>query len=141
MESRGARCYSSGTLRALAEAQAGAGRVGEGLATLSETFALVEQADERHWETELQRTRGELLLAQGEENEAEASFQKAIDVARGQQAKSWELRATVSLCRLWQRQGRKEEARQLLAEVHGWFTEGFDTPDLQEAQTLLQELA
>jgi predicted ATPase len=73
--------------------------------------------------------------------EAEACFHKAIEIARKQQAKSWELRASTSLARLWQQQGKKEQARQLLAEIYGWFTEGFDTKDLQEAKALLEELA
>jgi predicted ATPase len=76
-----------------------------------------------------------------EEDEAEACFLKAIAVARQQQAKSLELRAVMSLSRLWQQQGKKAEARQLLADIHGWFTEGFDTKDLQEARALLEELA
>jgi predicted ATPase len=101
----------------------------------------VEQTDERHREAELYRLKGELLLLQGDDAEAEASFHKAIEVARRQQAKSWELRATVSLCRLWQQQGKLEEARQLLTEIYGWFTEGFDTPDLQEAKALLEGLS
>jgi predicted ATPase len=79
----------------------------------------VEQTDERHREAELYRLKGELLLLQGDDAEAEASFHKAIEVARRQQAKSWELRATVSLCRLWQQQGKLEEARQLLTEIYG----------------------
>jgi predicted ATPase len=78
---------------------------------------------------------------QGDEAEAEASLHNAIEVARHQQAKSWELRATVSLCRLWQQQGRMDEARQMLAAIYSWFTEGFDTPDLQEAKALLEELS
>jgi predicted ATPase len=78
---------------------------------------------------------------QGHEAEAEARLHKAIEVARRQSAKSWELRATVSLCRLWQGQGRTDEARHALAEIHGWFTEGFDTPDLKEAKALLEELS
>jgi predicted ATPase len=101
----------------------------------------VEETDERHWEAELYRLKGELLLTQGDKTEAEASFHKAIEVARHQQARSWELRATVSLCRLWRKQGRVDEARQMLAEIYGWFTEGFDTPDLQEAKELLEELS
>jgi DNA-binding SARP family transcriptional activator len=137
----GMRYYFSGRLRFLAEAQAKACRPEEGLTTLAEALALVEETDERHWEAELYRVRGELLLAQGDETDAEASFHKAIDVARRQQAKSWELRATVSLCRLRQHQGRREEAHQRLAEIYGWFTEGFDSPDLVEAQTLLRELS
>ncbi len=139
-QSRGARCYLSGRLGSLAEAQAKAGQPGEGLTTLAEALAQVETTDERYCEAELHRLKGELLLMQGDEAEAEASFHKAIEVARRQQAKSWELRATVSLARLWQEQGRMDEARQMLAEIYGWFTEGFDTPDLQEARALLEEL-
>jgi predicted ATPase len=141
LQSVDVRCYLPGTLHFLAEAQAKAGHPEEGLATLAEAFALVEETDERHWEAELYRLRAELLLMQGDEAEAEASFHKAIEVARRQQAKSWELRATVSLCRLWRQQGRMDEARQMLAEIYGWFTEGFDTPDLQEAKALLEGLS
>jgi len=140
-QSMGARCYLSGALGSLAEAQAKAGHPEEGLTTLAEALALVEETGERHWEAELYRLRAELLLMQGDDAEAEASLQKAIEVARRQSAKSWELRATVSLCRLWQEQGRLDEARQMLAEIYGWFTEGFDTPDLQEAKALLEELS
>jgi predicted ATPase len=139
--STGARVNSSGTLCALAEAQAKAGQPGEGLATLAQALDLTEETDERYYETELHRMRGELLLMQGAEAEAEASFRMAIEVARRQQAKSWELRATVSLCRLWQQQGRMDEARRTLAEIYGWFTEGFDTPDLRAARELLEELS
>jgi predicted ATPase len=141
MESIGARCYRSGTLRSLAEAQAQAGQPADALATLTEALALVEQTGERHWEAELYRLRAELMLAQGEDADAEASLQKALEVARRQEAKSWELRATVSLCRVWQKQGKHEEARQALAEVYNWFTEGFDTPDLKEAKALLDEVS
>jgi predicted ATPase len=108
---------------------------------LDEALALVEDTGERQWEAELHRVRGELLLAQGNEEEGEAGFHRAIQVARRQQGRSWELRATVSLCRLWQQQGRLEEARQRLVAIHSWFTEGFDTADLIEARTLLEELA
>jgi predicted ATPase len=146
--SRGARCYFSESLRSLAEAQAKAGQPGEGLTTLAKALALVETTDERYCEAELHRLKGELLLVQGDKTEAEASlhqaescFQYAVEVARRQRAKSWELRATVSLCRLWQQQGRMDEARQMLAEIYGWFTGGFDTPDLQEAKALLEELS
>jgi predicted ATPase len=88
------------------------------------------------------RLRGELLLQQSaaQQGEAEESFHQALTVARRQQAKSWELRAAMSLARLWQQQGKHAEARQLLAEVYGWFTEGFDTADLQEARALLEAL-
>ena len=106
----------------------------------------METTDERYCEAELHRLKGELLLMQGDKTEAsfhqaESCFQHAVEVARRQQAKSWELRATVSLARLWQKQGRVDEARQMLAEIYGWFTEGFDTPDLQEAKALLEELS
>jgi predicted ATPase len=97
----------------------------------------------RDSEPEVHRVKGELLLAESPSDEggAEASFRKALDVARGQSAKSWELRAATSLARLWQSQGRKEEAGDLLAPVYDWFTEGFDTRDLKEAKALLDELA
>jgi predicted ATPase len=102
---------------------------------------MVEETGERHWQAELHRVRAELLLMQGDSAEAEASLHNAIEVARRQSAKSWELRATTSLARLWQGQGRMDQARQVLAEVYGWFTEGYGTPDLKEAEALLQELS
>jgi predicted ATPase len=91
---------------------------------------------------ELYRIKGELLLGQTvpDEEEAESCFQKAIEVARSQTAKSLELRAAMSLSRLWQRQGKMPEARQLLTDIYGWFTEGFDTADLKAAKALLEEL-
>src|SRR5207342_2185886 len=91
---------------------------------------------------EAYRLQGELLLRQATPDAAqvEASFREALDIARRQQAKSWELRAAMSLSRLWQQQGKRDEARQLLAPIYGWFTEGFDTADLQEAKALLEEL-
>jgi predicted ATPase len=135
------RCYLSGTLGHLAQAQGKTGHPEEGLTSLDQALTLVEETGERHWEAELHRLRGQLLLMQGAQAEAEAAFHKAIEVARRQQAKSWELRATISLCRLWQQQGRVDEARQTLAEIYGWFTEGFDTPDLREARRLLEELS
>ena len=113
----------------------------EALTTLAEALARVAETGERHWEAELHRTRAQLLLMQGDEAGAEASLMTAIEVARYQQAKSWELRATTDLARLWQDQGRVAEARQMLAEVYGWFTEGFDTPDLKEAKALLEGLS
>jgi predicted ATPase len=91
---------------------------------------------------EAYRLQGVLLLQQAVPDvaQAEASFQQALSIARRQQAKSWELRAAMSLARLWQQQGKRSEARELLAPIYGWFTEGFDTADLQEAQALLEEL-
>src|SRR5262245_46901947 len=104
---------------------------------------LVEQTGARLWEAEVQRLTGELLLRQAapDEEQAAACFQQALDEARRQQATSLELRAATSHARLWQRQGKRTEARELLAEVYGWFTEGFDTADLQEAKALLEVLA
>jgi predicted ATPase len=146
-QAMGSRTLLPGTLGSLAVAQAKAGQPQEGLATLAEALALVEETGERHGEAELYRVQAELLLMQGDEDEAEASlqaercFQQAIEVARRQRAKSWELRATTSLARLWREQGRADEARQMLAAIYGWFSEGFDSADLQEAKALLEELS
>ena len=110
---------------------------------LAEAHALVEQSGERWWQAELHRRQGELLLRQAvpDATQAAACFQQALAIARPQQAKSWELRAAVSLSRLWQRQGKRAAAYTLLAPLYDWFTEGFDTADLQEARVLLEELA
>jgi predicted ATPase len=130
-------------LALVAEAYGREGRYSEGLAMLEEALALVDQSEERYWEAELHRLKGELLLARSAENqvEAEACLHQALAVARRQQAKSLELRAAMSLSRLWQHQGKPETARHLLAESYGWFTEGFDTADLREAKALLAELS
>jgi predicted ATPase len=141
VRSRGVAVGLSVALASLAEVQARVGRSEEALAALAEALAFSEQTDERYSEAELYRLGGELLLMQGNETEAEISLHQAIEVARRQQAKSWELRATTSMARLWQQQGRIEEARHLLAEIYAWFTEGFDTPDLTEARTLLEEIS
>jgi len=129
-------------LALLAEASAQVGQTAEGLEALAEGLATLDKSGVRWWEAELYRLRGELLLQQtvAQPEEAEVCFQQALAVARRQQAKSLELRAAMSLSRLWQRQGKSGTARQMLAEVYGWFTEGFDTPDLQEAKVLLDEL-
>jgi predicted ATPase len=95
---------------------------------------------ERMWDAELYRTHGLVLLAENNQEESEAAFERALQVARQQQTKSFELRAATSLARLWGDQGRRAEARELLAPVYGWFTEGFDTADLKEAKALLDEL-
>jgi predicted ATPase len=146
-------------LALLAEAKGNSGPE-EGLQLVDEALKVVEHTEERFYEAELYRLKGTLTLKQSEvrgpasgvpntqhptpnshaEAEAEACFYKAIEIAQQQQAKSLELRAAMSLGRLWQQQGKKEEARQLLAEIYGWFTEGFDTKDLQEAKALLKEL-
>jgi predicted ATPase len=123
------------------------GEIDEGLATLAEALHLVEKNGERLWEAELHRLKGELTLQSGDQssvsraqNEAEECFQKALNIARRQQGKSLELRAATSLSRLWHQQGKRDEARELLSETYGWFTEGFDTEDLREAKALLDEL-
>jgi predicted ATPase len=149
--STGAEFQRPHFLTLLAEASGLLGQPEGGLAALEEALTLMEQTGERYYEAELHRQRGELLLlraasgrpAQGnqEQHEAETCFQHALDVARQQQAKSLELRTAMSLARLWQGQGKRADARVLLAEVYDWFTEGFDTPDLQEAKALLEALA
>jgi predicted ATPase len=131
----------SGHLCFLAEAYAQSGQPGEGLKTLEDAFDSIEQTNEHYWEAEVYRIQGELLLMQGDEPEAEDSFHKAIEVARRQSAKSWELRATTSLARLWRKQNRMDDTRQVLGEIYSWFTEGFDTPDLREARELLEVIA
>jgi len=129
-------------LALLAEASGKGGQVEEGLHLLAEALAVANDTGECRWDAELHRLKGEFLLARAPDDhaEAEACFQQALDIARHQQAKSWELRAAMSLSRLWQHQGKRDEARELLAPVYAWFTEGFDTVDLQEAKALLEEL-
>jgi len=126
----------------LADVSTHLGHPEDGLQALAEAHTLVEQHEERYWEAEVCRLRGVLLLKHPvmQQAEAETWLQRALDVARRQEAKSLELRAAMSLSRLWQQQGKRDEARELLAPVYGWFTEGFDTADLQEARALLEEL-
>jgi predicted ATPase len=116
------------------------GQVAQGLSLVDEALVLVEATGERWCEAELHRLKGELLLsvAADQAPEAEACFQHALTIARSQHAKSWELRAAMSLSRLWGQQGKRDAARELLAKAYGCFTEGFDTPDLQEALGLLK---
>ena len=136
-------------LTMLAEAYGKVGQVEEGLTALAEALAFVDKTEERVWEAELYRLRGELTLQQFKvqssrfkiEEEAEACFLKAIEISKKQQAKSLELRAATSLARLWQQQGKQEAAHKLLSDVYNWFTEGFDTKDLREARTLIEELS
>src|SRR5438128_2197184 len=140
----------------LAEAYGKVEQREEGLRVVDEALTLVEKRGEQVYEAELYRLKGTLALlpqvhslqstvtqglglgVRSQESEAEECFWKAIEVARQQQAKSLELRAVMSLARLWQHQGKQEEGRKLLAEVYSWFTEGFDTADLQEARALLE---
>jgi predicted ATPase/class 3 adenylate cyclase len=127
----------------LADVSAHLGHTADGLQALAEAHTLVEQQEERWWEAEIARLRGAVLLRQTGTSpaEAEACFQRALDVARRQEAKALELRAAMSLSRLWQQQGKRTEAHELLAPIYGWFTEGFDTADFQEAKALLEELS
>jgi len=156
-------------LALLAEVYGEIGQAAEGLTLLAEALAQVDKTGERFYEAELYRLKGQLTLQSKvprsrrvgnaqqpvsiaeavpvgrthptEESEAEECFLKAIDIARKQQAKSFELRASTSLARLWQQQAKQAEAHKLLSEVYNWFTEGFDTKDLREARTLIEELS
>jgi adenylate cyclase len=130
-------------LALLAEAHGKAGQVDEGMSVLNEALTAVQRAGERQHEAELHRLEGEFLLKQEapDEQEAEHRLLQSVEVARQQQAKSFELRAAMNLSRLWQRQGKRVEAREMLSPIYGWFTEGFDTADLREARTLLEALA
>jgi predicted ATPase len=139
----GAEQARSYFLALLAEAHGAMGSPAAGLMALTEALTLVDNTGERWYEPELHRLKGELLLQQSANRYAEAlaCFEQALDVARSLKAKSWELRAATSLARLWQQLGKCDEAYQLLAEVYGWFTEGVDTVDLEEAKVLLDDLA
>jgi predicted ATPase len=155
----GAELYVPYVLSLLAEGYASLRQVEAGLAVLQEGWEVMERTGEHVWHAEVCRVKGALLLAQESQKanvkgqmpvlsiaegskveEAEACFQQAIAVAQQQSAKSWELRAATSLARLWQQQGKTTEARDLLAPVYEWFTEGFDTADLKDAKALLDKL-
>jgi predicted ATPase len=129
-------------LALLAEAHGTLGKPEEGLARLTEALTLVDTRGERWYEPELYRLKGEFLLQQSLDHQAESEtcFHHALDIARHQQAKSFELRTATSLARLWQQQGKRQEAYDLLAPVYNWFTEGFDTADLKDAKALIEEL-
>jgi class 3 adenylate cyclase/tetratricopeptide (TPR) repeat protein len=128
-------------LMGLADAYAALGRPLEGLSRLAEAAQIIERTDERKNEAELYRLRGDLLNATGDRRAAEHSYQQALTVAERQDAKLFQLRAATGLARFWRDQSKRTEARDLLAPIYGWFTEGFDTPVLKEAKTLLDELA
>jgi predicted ATPase len=146
----GAEAGQPYALAFLARAYGQAGQGHKGQQVLDEALTLVHRTGERCYEAELYRLKGELLLQGGQRPtaqgtaqtvaEAEQRLRQALTVARRQQAKSLELRAAMSLSRLWQQQGKRAEARELLAPIYGWFTEGFDTADLQDAKVLLEEL-
>jgi predicted ATPase len=132
---------SSFYLVPLAETYLRIGQLEEASGLLTSMLETVRQTGHRLHEAELYRLKGELLLrASSNEPEAEACFRQAIEIAQGQSAKAWELRATTSLARLLGKQGRRDEARGMLTEIYKWFSEGFDTADLKEAKVLLDEL-
>jgi predicted ATPase len=130
-------------LSSLASAYAEMGKFENAGRCIDEAIAAIETTKEKSFEADINRLAGEIALKspQLSAKSAEAYFQRALAVARQQQAKSWELRAAMSMARLWRDQGRRDEARELLAPVYGWFTEGFDTRDLKDARALLNELA
>ena len=148
----GSKNFNSANLAILADAYGEEDKIEEGIGVIDDALAFVEETEERYYESELYRLKGELLKASGSssssgskkrsevESEIEECFNKALEVARRQGAKSWELRAAMSMSRLWKELGKKEEARKLLGDVYNWFTEGFDTKDLKEAKALLKEL-
>jgi predicted ATPase len=141
--STGATLYVPSWLSSLARAFAGVGKLDDAWRCISEAMTAIEAARQRWCEAEVHRTAGEIALLSPEldATKAEAYFERALAIARAQQAKSWELRAATSLARLWRDQGKRDEARDLLTPVYDWFTEGFDTLDLKEAKTLLDGLA
>jgi predicted ATPase len=130
-------------LSCLARAYAQLGQLEEACRAIGEAIKTIEETKERWFEAEINRTAGEIALISLEPDaaKAESYFERALAVARLQQTRSWELRAAMSMARLWRDQGKREEARDLLAPVYGWFTEGFDTLDLKEAKKLLDELS
>ena len=138
----GSELYRPYFLCLLAEACTQTGRLDEGLSALTEALAAANEHEDRHYEPEAHRLKGELLLKQNDSNavEAQSCFERAIRIARKQSAKSLELRATMSLARLLAKEGRRDEAHAMLADIYNWFTEGFDTADLKNAKALLEEL-
>lgn len=137
----GARIRLATYFSMLAQICLEAGRLAEGLAALEQALAVSQQYDEHWWDAEIYRWRGELLRAQGAKaDEVEAALQRALEIAQSQQAKSFELRAATSLARLWQGNGRSAQGKELLSPIYAWFNEGFDTPDLQSAKALIDQL-
>ena len=141
--STGATLYMPWHLSSLASAHADLGQFDDAWRCIREAVTMIETAKERVWEPEVNRVAGNVALKLPEPDTAKAEnyFERALFVARQQQAKSWELRAAMSLACLWRDQGKRKEARELLAPVYSWFTEGFDTRDLKDAKALLEELA
>jgi DNA-binding SARP family transcriptional activator len=142
MRSEEIAIYFSGTFATLAEKQLELGLLDDARKNLDEAFAFVDETGERYWESELFRLKGKLILLDGEISGAEACFNNAIEIAQTQKAKSLELRAVMSLSKMWKdKQGKRAKAYQMLNEIYSWFTEGFDTPDLMEAKALLSNLS
>jgi predicted ATPase len=143
IEAMGLKAEKPYMLGLLAEACGAEGYPEEGLNALTEVASVMETMESRWYKAELFRLKGTLLLQQAvpDASQAAACFRQALDIARQQQAKSWELRAAMSLARLWQQQDKHKEAYELLGPVYHWFTEGFDTADLQEARALLESMA
>jgi len=141
--STGSRLYLPIFLSHLSKAYAELGQFDQAWRCIGEAMAAVETTKERWYEAEIHRVTGEiaLKLPQLGSSQAGAYFERALTVARAQQAKSWELRAAMSMARLWHDQGMREKARDLLAPIYGWFTEGFDTVDLKQAKALLDEMS
>jgi predicted ATPase len=126
----------------LARAHAELGHFDDAVRYIDQAIIAVETTNERWWEAHIYRVAGEIALARKSNTaKAETYFEQALAVARAQRTKSWELRAATSMARLWRDQGKRDEARELLAPVYGWFAEGFDTLDLKEAKALLDDLA
>jgi predicted ATPase len=135
------RCSLIGAYRALAEAQLNAGLIDQGMDTLSKTMSRAESMGENLWKPELFRIEAAFLMRKNDEIGAEESLLKSIRIAQQQEAKSWELRSVVDLARLWAKQGKYEEAHQILIDIIEWFTEGFDSIDMVTAKNLLSELS
>jgi predicted ATPase len=138
----GATTWATAGLTHMALAYAELGKLKDARRCLGEALTRVETTKERWYQAEINRVGGEIALKspQHDVGKAETYFDRALTVARQQQAKSWELRAAMSMARLWRDQGKSQQARELLAPIYGWFTEGFDTRDLKEAKALLEEL-
>jgi class 3 adenylate cyclase/predicted ATPase len=143
LRSSGATLWAPLHMSHLASAYAALGQFDDAWRCIGEAITAVDTTKERWWEAEVYRRAGEIALMSPERDQAKAQayFERALDVARQQQAKSWELRAAMSMARLWRDQGKRDEARELLAPIYRWFTEGFDTRDLKEAKALLEELS
>lgn len=143
LEATGAGIRRPYYLSLMAQSYGRAGQVDAALSLLAEALAETQTTSEHWWDAELHRLRGRLFFQQeaADEPQAEASFRQALEVARHQQAKSLKCRVTSSLSRLWQQQGKREEARKRLAPIYNWFTEGFDAADVQEAKWLLEAVS